>query len=196
MHGLLALDHTITFWLYQGNTTGIKKFLIELCASWFIYLLPLVLLYLFFFGSFKDKVNSSKVFVVVVFSWLAIARLVGDLLYKHYGFRDRPVAIVNIHELIFNQPTKSFPSDHATALMATALAFFYYKYPKLGWFFLVGGIISTIARVMAGFHWSGDIIGGWIAGTIGFGIIWLIDQPLTRFIEWFFSLFSRERYGR
>ena len=195
MSSLLSLDHSVTNWLYVGDSvSGISKDLLSLAASWFVYLLPLVLLYLVLLGSYRDRVNSFKVGFIVMFCWIALARLIGDLLYAHYGFRDRPILNINFHELLFNRPEKSFPSDHAAAMLAAGLAFLYYKYPKLGWLFIIGGIISSIARVMAGFHWAGDIIGGWLVALIGFGLVIMADQSLTGVIDWFFVLFSRKRH--
>lgn len=184
LHWSLNLDHTITFFFYQNGAlgAGVQKGLYSL-ATFFIYLLPVVLLVLFWRGG-QDRVNSAKIFLTAVVPWVLLTTLVGGYLFSHYGFRQRPFASLGIQELFLKRPDKAFPSDHATVLMAVTLAFFAYNYRKLGWLFLIGGvIISSLARVAVGFHWFGDILGGWVAGALGFWLIWALNRPLTNWLE-------------
>src|SRR5689334_19660103 len=118
LHTLLSWDHGITFWFYRSGTlsAGVEKLFYSL-ATFFIYLLPLILIYLFWKGG-QDRVNSVKIFLAAVIPWLILTTLVGGYLFSHYGFRERPFATLGIQELFLKRPDKAFPSDHATVLMA------------------------------------------------------------------------------
>ena len=177
------LDHSLTFWLYQGDGigAGIEK-LFYSAASLFVYLLPLILIFMFF-RSYRDRVQSIKIALAVAFVWRVLSQVLAGWLYGQYGFRERPFAEYGIQELFFERPAKAFPSDHAAVLMIATLLFLYYKYPKLGWLFLVGGVISSFSRVVIGFHWVGDVLGGWVLAVIAYLIIRAIDGPLTKLVE-------------
>ncbi|MBI4948171.1 phosphatase PAP2 family protein [Candidatus Berkelbacteria bacterium] len=178
---LLELDKTITFWLYKEQLSEQVNYL----ASYFIYLLPLSLIYLFF-HSYKDRLVAIKVLIISIFSWKVLSYLTGLISYNYFEFRDRPFATYGIKELFFERPEKAFPSDHAALLATATLCFFYYKYPRLGWFFLIGGVIvSSFARVVIGFHWFGDVVGGWVIGLIAFGVLTIFDRSINIFLEKF-----------
>ncbi|HSX42313.1 MAG TPA: phosphatase PAP2 family protein [Candidatus Saccharimonadales bacterium] len=188
-HWLLQLDHTITFFFYRSGAFNptVQKLLFQL-SEYFVYLLPLILLYLFWRGG-QDRVNSAKIFLAAIIPWVIFTTLLGGYLFSHFGFRERPFASLGIQELFLKRPDKAFPSDHATVLMAATLAFFAYRYKGLGWLFLVGGVIlSSLARVAVGFHWFGDILGGFVSGALGVWLIWAFDRPLnvwlTRLLVW------------
>lgn len=181
---LLTLDHTITFWFYRSGTLspGMEKLFYSV-ATFFIYLLPLILIYLFWKGG-QDRVNSAKIFLAAVIPWLIFTTLVGGYLFSHYGFRERPFALNGIQELFLKRPDKAFPSDHATVLMAVTLAFYAYGYKKIGWLFLIGGVVlSSLARVVVGFHWFGDILGGFVSGALGFWLVWALDGILNNWLS-------------
>ncbi len=182
-HWLLQLDHTITFWFYQSGTLspGVQKIFYSV-ATFFIYSLPLILIYLFWRGG-QDRVNSAKIFLAAAIPWLIITSLVGGYLFSHYGFRERPFATLGIQELFLKRPDKAFPSDHATVLMAVTLAFYAYGYKKIGWLFLIGGVVlSSLARVAVGFHWFGDIVGGFVSGALGFWLVRALDSTLNNWL--------------
>lgn len=179
---LLTLDQRLTNWLYIGNqaSPATERFLFTL-ASVFIYLLPIILLYLFF-RSRDDRAKAINVTAMAILSWQILSKFLGSFIYNHYGFRDRPFASHGLTEFLFEQPQKAFPSDHAAVLMAVTLGFFYYRYPKLGWLFLIGGVLSSLGRVVIGFHWFGDVIGGWLLAVVAFYLWRIVDQPVSRWL--------------
>ncbi|QQG49842.1 MAG: phosphatase PAP2 family protein [Candidatus Berkelbacteria bacterium] len=181
--GLLQVDTELTTRLFHWVSAhpALQQVFLT-TASAFVYVLPLALLWLFF-RTKTDRLNSIKVFLAAILSWQVLTNAVGGWLYGAYGFRDRPFALDGYQELFFERPQKAFPSDHAGVLTAVTLAFFAYRYPKLGWLFLVGGIVTSFGRVAVGFHYVGDIIGGIAIGGIAYGIIRLLDRPLDRILE-------------
>lgn len=194
MFNLLLWDRTITNFLYLEDISGVLKNVVFVIAGGFIYLVPIILL-IMFFRSYKDRLASMKIFAGIVIAWQGLTKVTGDILYTNFGFRDRPFADNSLTELFLEQPQKAFPSDHSAVLMVVILLLFMYKYPKLGYVFLIGGIASSIGRVVIGFHWFGDVLAGWALGAVAVGMIWLFDRPLTNFFEWFIQKFSKQ-YGK
>jgi len=178
---LLDLDNRITFWLYSADRFDpIWQQLLFFTASVIIYSLPVLLLVLFF-RSARDRLNSVKMAASALLAWLVFNKAISAFLYGQYHFRDRPFASQGLEEFLFEQPPKAFPSDHAAVLAAVVLTFFYYRYPKLGSALLIAGLVSSLSRVVIGFHYFGDVLAGWLVGAAAFGVIYLLDRPLTTF---------------
>lgn len=194
MSTLFLWDQTITNFLYLEAASQSVKNVLFAIAGGFIYVVPIVLLWMFF-RSYKDKLISMKIFAGAVIAWGVFTKLTGDILYTNFGFRDRPFVENGLSELFLEQPQKAFPSDHSAVLAVVILSLFIYKYPKLGYLFLIGGVASSIARVVIGFHWFGDILAGWLLGALAVGFIWVFDRHITKVFEWLIRRFSKQ-YGR
>lgn len=179
---LLSLDTNLTLAIYRwGESHPAIQTIFLGIASIFVYLIPIVLLWLYF-REFKDKLASAKIFITAMLTWQVLTSLLGSWLYSSYGFRDRPFALDGLQELFFERPEKAFPSDHAGLMMAVALALLGYKYSKLGWIFLVITVISSFGRVAVGFHFIGDILGGWLLAAVAYGIVRALDGQLDRLL--------------
>lgn len=81
-------------------------------------------------------------------------------------------------QLIAHARDNSFPSDHTTvaaaAAMVGALA-----WPKWGWALLVGALLIGLARVFAGIHYPGDILGGMVFGCVAGFLAWIVIERLA-----------------
>lgn len=182
--GILGLDHELTFALYRwGSSNPALQAVFLFIASIFVYLLPVILIWLFLRDQ-ASRLKSVKIFLVAVLAWQVLSAVIGHFLYNGYGFRERPFALDGIRELFFEQPEKAFPSDHAAVMFAVVLAFFAYRYPRLGWIFLIGGVLSSLGRVLVGFHYVGDVLGGWAVGTIAFAAIYSLDRYIDPVISY------------
>lgn len=95
--------------------------------------------------------------------------------------RARPyVAIPRIKNIIgspIGEELQSFPSGHAMFFFALATVVFLYN-RKLGWWFLAGAVLISIARVLGGVHWPTDVIYG---GLIGALVGYLTEKAHVRF---------------
>jgi undecaprenyl-diphosphatase len=74
----------------------------------------------------------------------------------------------------------SFPSDHATASMAIAAAFFLARLPGRGVVFLVFALAICLSRVFVGTHYVGDVLGGAATGILAAVAVRLIYRENSR----------------
>ena len=185
---LLSLDNSITNFLYIApHLSSFWQDILYGVASVFVYLIPIILLVLFFIRSKNDKVNSVRLFIGSVFTWQILNRVISDITFNDYGFRMRPFADHGIKEFFLEQPGKAFPSDHASFIAAFTFLLYFMGYKKLGNIVLIGGIISTIARVGMGFHYFGDVLAGWVVGAFGFYLYLIVDPYIKKILNKIFK---------
>ncbi len=152
--------------------------IIKILAEYSIYLVPVVLLILWFTVK-KQREALFLAFINCMFSWFILTKLI----ISNIWFRPRPdLAILNIKEVIFHRPDYSFPSDHATTLFALTFALYLFGYKKAGHWFLALAILVSIARVAVGVHFPFDIVGGIISAGFGTVIIYLVKRPLLQYV--------------
>ena len=77
--------------------------------------------------------------------------------------KDRPFVALSINPLVSHDLSSAFPSGHASAYFALALAVFFIN-RKIGIWFLIGAFVMAIARIFVGVHWPLDIIAGALIG--------------------------------
>ena len=83
----------------------------------------------------------------------------------------RPFTVEHhIRQLVPHTAGQSFPSDHATAAFALALAALLFIDRRLGVALLVVALLVGGARVAAGVHYPRDILGGLVAAAIGVAV--------------------------
>ncbi len=163
------MDTDILFFLNgfvgkYGLSEGVIIFLAEKLVY---FLLGAFLIYLFFSkaDSFKNKIY---IFLIPLASSI-IARLGATEIIRFFYHRPRPFFVQDIAPLI-EKNSYSFPSGHAAFIFAFAAAVFMHN-RKWGAIFFAGGIITGIARIIAGIHYPSDILGGAAIGLIiGFAV--------------------------
>ena len=77
--------------------------------------------------------------------------------------RKRPYEVGRAITLIGNPLGSAFPSGHAAFFFSLAATAFFYD-EIWGSIFLLGALIVSISRVIAGVHWKTDIIVGALIG--------------------------------
>ncbi len=112
----------------------------------------------------KKWQEIALVFLTSGFAWVC-AKVLKTLIHTSRPF----IALPGVHPL-FIESGFAFPSGHATFFMALAFALFF-THKKLGYIFMIFAFIIGIARVTAGVHFPGDILGGFILGA---GIAYLV----------------------
>ena len=119
---------------------------------------------------------------------LAVAHLITDV-----WARPRPyVAHQGVHLFIAPSHDPSFPSDHATAAFAIAVALLL-RHRKIGWAAIALATVLSIARVAVGTHYPGDVAAGAAIGTAAALVFWhpAVRRPLHRLAEWAGSIYDR-----
>ena len=74
-----------------------------------------------------------------------------------------------------------FPSDHATASMAIAVAFVLRRQFAWGMVTIVFALILDFGRVAVGFHYPTDVLGGAAIGALAALVLWA--PPLRRRVD-------------
>lgn len=175
---LLQFDQNFFYWFngLQGQNQFVD-FLVHVVAEYAIYMIPLALLVCWFvYKKEQTRIDMLKATIVSVLVWQIPTRIIAWIWY-----RPRPyIELGGTKELFFHVPSYSFPSDHATFLAAISMYFYLLGYKKLGrWGFVVTFLVG-IGRIIAGLHYPGDIVAGWVLGIL---VAWIIYILLDKWIE-------------
>jgi undecaprenyl-diphosphatase len=101
----------------------------------------------------------------------------------HAWERARPYdAHPGVHLFVARSHDSSFPSDHATAAFALAVAVFMY-HRRAGWLMLGMATLVAVARVGVGTHYPADALAGALLGTLAALFVVLLPWP-RRLAHW------------
>lgn len=179
MQNLISLDQKVFYWLNSlVGHSPIFDFIIKIVAVYIVYLIPAIMLYLWFFYGERIKILLLNLCFDVLVIWQVIAHFLGKAVN-----RPRPFELTGVKEVIFHRPDYSFPSDHAL-FFAIITAFLYVNgYKKLGNIFLIITILVSVFRVIAGFHWPLDVIAGWAMGLIFVYLFQYLKNPIEKYFS-------------
>lgn len=123
---------------------------------------------------------------------LGAAQLIADL-----WARPRPYVAhaADAHLFIARSADTSFPSDHATAAFAIAVALLL-RHRKAGWLALAMAVVVSVARVAVGTHYPSDVLAGAVLGALAALVLWhpSVRVPLHRLAEWAGTLYDGAVY--
>jgi undecaprenyl-diphosphatase len=119
---------------------------------------------------------------------LGIAHLIADLWARPRPYMAHPDA----HLFIARSADTSFPSDHATAAFAIAVALLL-RHRKAGVIALAMAVVLCVARVAVGTHYPGDVLAGAAVGTAAALVLWhsSVREPLGRLAEFAGGVYDR-----
>ena len=182
MNRIQAWDSKILLFLNQFFAKHGLGFLDKFLAEYLTYCLPLILIVLWFWpvsptasrGGSKDaKKVALRALFSAILAWPIFSLIIGKLV-----DRPRPFDVSGVQELIFHRPTYSFPSDHAAALFAVAMSFYFSGYKKMAILMLAIALVVSFFRVATGLHFPTDILAGAAIGIFAAYLIYLFDRPL------------------
>lgn len=150
------------------------------------------LLAILFLATGKWRSRNGRVAVVAAgFSALlalGIAHLLADIWARPRPYETHP----GVHLFIPPSHDTSFPSDHATAAFAIAVAILL-RHRKAGWIALALAALLSISRVAVGTHYPLDVLAGAAVGTAAALVMWhpSVRGPLHRLAEWSGGAYER-----
>jgi undecaprenyl-diphosphatase len=140
-----------------------------------VILVMIILVGLWLSGTYT-KNDQPKRDALMIFYSIGFAFFVYLFLNLGLPIRPRPETVSAIRPLIDHLPDNSFPSGHGIFAGASTIAAFFYTRRWLAWILLITGIIMILSRVLAGIHYPGDIIVGYILGIIGSSVIYRLKD--------------------
>lgn len=96
----------------------------------------------------------------------------------------RPFVEGTVHQLVAHVPDPSFPSKHASFVFALAAASFFIG-RRFGLWMLLLAVLTGVSRVYVGVHYPGDILGGFILGSL-LSVVLITTRNYTKSIPDFF----------
>ena len=188
-----SLLHTLNDFLFQHDTVE-DPVLFYVNASEALFAATLAIVFLA--ARSERHAGWRRATVAAVLSAavaLAIGQAIADLVDRVRPFVADPH---QVHLFAAHAADASFPSDHATASFAIAVAIFL---RKRGWgtFALVAATVLSVGRVAVGYHFPTDVLAGAALGTAAALLLWipalrsrvdafadLLGRPLDRLFAW------------
>lgn len=154
---------------------------INIWSDWLIIFLADYLLY-FLIGFLIIWALVWKNFRVAIFALVTalFSRFLVTEAIRFFYNRPRPFEVLeNVRKLIDHTTGSSFPSGHAAFVFALA-GFIYLHNRKVGVWFLIAALLIGLGRVMAGVHYSSDILGGLVVGVFS---AWIVNVVYKKFAK-------------
>lgn len=152
---------------FFNNLAGQSVFFDTIIIALASYLAPLLAVGFVFYLVLRFR-KGDRAFFMTATHMVAVAAggwIVSQII-KRLVASPRPfLALSDVNQLLIHGNHDSFPSGHATFFFALGFALSFHS-KKLGAPFLIGALFIGIARVIAGVHWPGDIVGGYVLGLV------------------------------
>lgn len=183
-----ALDYSV----FQAlNSLAASKSLawIFIFFAVYLYYLQVGTLIIYWFQA-KDLIRARKAALMAAIAFI-ISRGILTTLFRIIWTRDRPFISHTVQQIIEKNNEGSFPSGHASAMFAIAMAIYMYD-KKLGALFFVLAALTGVSRVIVGVHYPSDIIAGALLGIIaGYFVFKIFDKKIDRVVQYFSNLSDR-----
>jgi undecaprenyl-diphosphatase len=157
-----------------GGLSGLRLFIPLFLADYLIWLVPLVLLLLWFF----DRTDGGRTRLLLAFAAAMLALGINQLIGLVY-FHPRPFMAGIGYTFLRHAADSSFPSDHATVFSAVGL-FLVLDRPtrRAGLLLLVASLPVAWARVYLGVHFPFDMIGAFGTAALSVAAVRFGARPM------------------
>ncbi len=170
-----SLDYTVFHWINGlAGRVGWLDTVVARFTDISPYLVAGLLVVLWFLGR-GDQRWRNREGVIHALAAVALAAGVGTLIASAW-VRPRPFLVHPAHVLIAKSFDGSFPSLHATAAFAAAVAVLFYN-RRAGVVFIVLAALIALSRVFVGLHYPGDVLAGALIGSACAAAL-LVARPL------------------
>jgi undecaprenyl-diphosphatase len=180
---------SLDLWLFKlingmaGHTPVLDQIMRALVTDFIVPTLQVLgLLGLWFEGRTVHERRPSQRTVLRALVVLLIASAVVKFCNLVY-FRERPFRWNEVNLLFYYPSDSSFPSNSATVVFAVAVTV-WLRNRSWGWPMLLLAVAFAYSRVYAGVHYPGDVLGGFVLGSV---IAW----ALTEHGGWLNPLYDR-----
>lgn len=146
-------------------------------ASEALFVATLALVFLAARGRFADWRRACLAAVLSAGLGLAVGKVISELVDRARPFVADPHGV---HLFASHAADPGFPSDHATAAFAIAVAIVLRK-RAWGIFALVAATVLSIGRVALGVHYPSDVLAGAALGSAAALVLWV--PPLRTRID-------------
>lgn len=155
----------------QGwGTVSVPLFVVATFALWFLAR-P--------YGALRWKLATANALVAAAVAMLA-NQAIAHVWLRARPFTTHPDATVL---LTARSPDPSFPSDHAAAAFAIAVAVLLVS-RRVGAIFLAAATLIAISRVLLGVHYPGDVAAGALVGAAAaLAVSRLTSRPVTAIVR-------------
>ena len=178
MEAFLNMDADIVIWL----NNGVGRFDILDDLGYLIvsdYFIPLVMCFwmlgLWVAGPHPEARSRNQKAVLAAAIALGFANL-AVLLINQIWFRERPFAVYELTNLLYEPTDSSFPANPAAIAFATATAIFLSNHRASVFLFTIA-IVWSVARISNGLHYPTDVAAG---ALIGISIAVIISFGMRR----------------
>ncbi len=178
MYFFLFLHETINkpFLVFLNSFTDNKIIsnIIYIFADLPIFIIPIFLLWFWFYFNFKKDISWKNKLLFTFYS-IILAILI-SIIIQQFIHIDRPETAINASKMILKHiPDASFPSDHASVWSAFIISLFLFWFVRFAFFILPLFLIMFLSRIAGWVHWPLDIL------------VWIIIWTLSSFLIYKFQ---------
>ncbi len=173
--------HTLNDFMFQHD--GVEDpLLFYVNASEALFIATLAVVFLAARGRFSDWRRACFAAVLSAGLGLAVGKVISELVDRARPFVADPHGV---HLFSGHAADPGFPSDHATAAFAIAVAILLRK-RAWGVFALVAAAVLSVGRVALGVHYPSDVLAGAALGSAAALALWArpLRERIDRLADW------------
>ena len=190
LSGFMAWDQGMFEAINKSMSNGFFDALLPLFSDFSIWLVPLAILWIFYFVRTN---RTGRLIAIGCFVVIAATDQISDNFLKPLVQRNRPCNVVPAAHyyddhgdwittdkfgLTTYKQSFSFPSNHAANIAGQAMYWSYF-FPEVAPVMIIATVLVGYSRVYVGHHWPVDVLTGYLLGAL---LAWLVARFLQRWV--------------